>query len=231
MKAAEAGDTHAAQEAVHRVEASAVTNIGWAAGIAIFACLAQSAQAQDMRATLPNSEVDRDGTDLKALEPKKLPSDPVGVAAELRLRGRCDRAVPILRNYAERDNGGEIAQFNLGMCLIDLAGPEHDAKRAGELKAEGAQWILRAANAGMGKAQAEAVLLYLDGVGVAADPVEADKWALLFHDNGTRIAIGLSDLSSSVKDRLDAALSAAQRSQARARADAWVSTAPSQDNE
>ena len=76
-----------------------------------------------------------------------------------------------------------------------------------------------------------AVLLYLDGTGVAADPVEADKWALLFHDNGMRISVGMPDIASDVKGRLDAALSAAQRSQAQTRADNWVSTAPSQDRQ
>lgn len=208
-----------------------MTKIRLAVAAAVFVSLAQSGQAQDVRADLPYSDVEHDGTELKALEPRKLPSDPVGVAEELRLRGRCDKAVPVLRNYAASETGADIAQFNLGMCLIDLARPEHDAKRAGDLRTEGAQWILRAANAGMDQAQAEAVLLYLDGIGVAVDPVEADKWALLYHDNGMRIAIGMADLSGDVKDRLDAALNAAQRSQARTRAENWVSTAPSQDNQ
>jgi TPR repeat protein len=200
----------------------------------IAACLIAAAFAAPVSAQegqrLPNiNSIDTpDGSDLKPRD-VKLPPDPVGAAEELRLSGRCNIAVPALRLFAEHGVGNEIAQFNLGMCLLDFAAKEHDAKPAGDMRQEGAQWIVQAANGGFGKAQAQAVVLYLDGTGVAVDPAEADKWALLYHDNGMRISIGMPDIGPAVKSRLDAALTDAMRAQGRSRADSWKQTAQASD--
>ena len=155
--------------------------------------------------------------------------DPGSIAEGLRVEGKCDRAVGMLRPIAERGTGHEIAQFDLGLCLFDLAKADHDAKHAGDLRAEGADWVLRAANGGFAKAQAMAVVLYLDGTGVAADPVEADKWAILYHGNGMRLGIGLPDTPPDVRKRLDATVSDAQESEAKKRARDW--TPPTQSAE
>jgi TPR repeat protein len=197
------------------------------AACTIVAALATSAAAQDRPPAIGNVDTP-DGSDLKPRKVKLLP-DPIGAAEDLRLSGRCDIAAPALRPRAERGAGNEIAQFNLGMCLFDLAAKEHDAKQAGDMRQEGARWIVQAADGGFGKAQAQAVVLYLDGTGVAADPAEADKWALLYHDNGMRISIGMPDIGPAVKSRLDDALTDAMRAQARTRADAWKQTAQAQD--
>ena len=89
---------------------------------------------------------------------------------------------------------------------------------------EGAEWVLKAANGGFGKAQAMAVVLYLDGLGVAADPVEAGKWAYVFRDNGSRLVLGLPDISADTRSRLDAVLTGDKRKEAHARANSWVQT-------
>jgi hypothetical protein len=149
-------------------------------------------------------------------------------AEDLRLKGKCDKAVPLLRNIVDRD-GSEISQFNLGLCLLELAGAEHDAQKAADQAKEGAEWMLRSANAGFARAQARAVNLYLDGTGVAADPVEAEKWALLYHANPLRFSIALPDIAADVSDRLNAALTGAKRAEARARANAWTKTASATD--
>ena len=154
---------------------------------------------------------------------------PAGVAEDLRLKGKCDEAIPILRRLIENGAGYEIAQFDLGMCLFDLAKAEHDAQHAADLRQEGASSILSAANAGFGKAENEAVLVYLDGIGVAADPVEAEKWALIYHSNSMRMAIGLPDVAPAIRDRLDAVLTDASRNEAQSRADGWKQTAQSED--
>lgn len=156
------------------------------------------------------------------LKPDSRPDGSQAEGEQLRLNGQCDKAVPLLRAYATRGDGYEISQFNLGMCLVDLAAVQHDAAQAEAERKEGASWIVMAANAGLAKAQAKAVLLYMDGTGVAADPVEADKWALLYHRNSTRIAIGLHDIAPQVSGRLDAELTDATRTQAEQRADNWV---------
>ena len=161
-------------------------------------------------------------------EARPVSRDPSAMAEDLRLKGHCDKAVPILRRIADRD-GAEISQFDLGLCLLDLAQAEHDAQRSADFKNEAGEWILRAANAGFAKAQAKAVALYLDGTGVKADPVEADKWALLYHSNPLRYSIALPDIDADLKSRLDAALDGAKRAEARSRANSWTQTASSQD--
>jgi len=150
-----------------------------------------------------------------------LPPDPEGKAVELRLRGRCADALPILRRLSN-DDRDDIAQFNLGQCLLDLAKTEPDAQRAAGLKREGAQWVLRMANKGLPNAQSSLVSVYLDGSGVTPDPVEAGKWALIFHENGTRLAIGMPDISSDLQARLDKALNGETWTQAQSRADKWT---------
>ena len=166
--------------------------------------------------------------DMPKSEARPASHDPAATAEDMRLKGQCDKAVPILRRIADRD-GAEISQFDLALCLLDLAQAEHDAQRATDLRSEAAEWTLRAANAGFAKAQAEAVTLYLDGTGVAADPVEAEKWAMLYHDNPWRYTIALPDISADLKDRLDAALDKTKRAEARSRANSWTRTASSQD--
>ena len=148
--------------------------------------------------------------------------DSMAIAEDMRLKGECDKAVPILRRLSDRGAGFEISQLDLGLCLLDLAKLESDAAKAGALRGEAASWILRAANAGFAKAQAKSVVLYLDAVGVAADPVEAQKWALLYHDNGMRLGFGLPDIAPDLRQRLDTALNDAGRSQARKRARDWA---------
>ena len=148
--------------------------------------------------------------------------DSAAIAEDLRVHGRCDKAVPMLRVVVDRGPGYQISQFDLGECLFDLAKTEPDATKAADMRGEAAMWIVRAADGGFNKAQAAAVLLYLDGTGVAPDPVEAEKWALLYHSNGIRLALGLPDIPSDVKDRLDTTLSDAARREAQARADAWT---------
>lgn len=155
-------------------------------------------------------------------------NDPETFAEDLRRKGQCEKAVPILRTLADGGGGYEISQYNLGLCLLDLAAadPQHPAAE----RKEGADFILEAANGGFGRAQAAAVGLYLDGTGVDADPVEAGKWALLYHENGMRLALGLPDIPRDVVDRLNAALTGTKRSEARARAGSWTPTTEASDH-
>jgi hypothetical protein len=160
------------------------------------------------------------GTYDPRMHESKVRNDPETVAEELRKKGECEKAIPILRDLANSADGYEISQYNLGLCLLDLAAadPVHPPAE----RKEGADYILMAANSGFGKAQAAAVGLYLDGNGVEPDPVEAEKWALVYHDNGMRIALGLPDLPPDVASRLNAALTPPKRAEAKARAFSWT---------
>ena len=151
----------------------------------------------------------------------ELPNEPEGRGEDLRLNGKCTEAIPIFRDLAARGAGFEIARYNLGLCLLDLAKAEPDAQRAASLKHEAAAQIMRAANGGFPGAQLGLVTLYLDGNGVGTDPVEAGKWSLIYHANGTRQVLGLPDVSHDLQARLDGVLTAKTWAEAQSRADAW----------
>jgi TPR repeat protein len=202
---------------------SSVKSILGAALILALSPSALLAQAADVNGGLSAKKAGR--VEDTRLQPDHFQDMSEAEGEDLRLAGHCDRAVPILRGWATRGAGNEIAQYNLGLCLLDLAAAKGDAQAKAGMQKEGAQWIVQAANGKLAKAQAEAAKIYLDGIGVPADPVEAEKWALLFHDNGLRLSLGLPDLSRDMKDRLDAALTEAQRNQARSRAESWSSAA------
>lgn len=177
----------------------------------------------------PNGDRPPDAKKSKA--PRSNPNDDAeGAAEDLRLKGRCDLAVPMLRKFASR-RGYEISQYGLGLCLLVLAKEEHDGSNAAAMNKEGAEWILRAANAGFARAQAEAVRLYVDGLGVDNDPVEAAKWSLLYDGNGYRTALGLPDIAPDLRSKLDATLNDETRKQAQRRADDWTQTTPVEQGE
>lgn len=147
----------------------------------------------------------------------ELPPDPEGKAEELRLHGKCDQAIPILRTLAANEHD-DIAQFNLGQCLVDLSKGNHNPA----LAQEGVQWILKTANKGLPNAQLSLVTIYLNGDGVAQDLIEAGKWSLLYHSNGTRLAIGMQDIPDALQARLDGTLTDTAWSEAQKRASDWM---------
>ncbi|HVU20695.1 MAG TPA: hypothetical protein VHE09_08185 [Rhizomicrobium sp.] len=146
--------------------------------------------------------------------------DAASKAEDLRLKGKCDEAIPLLRGIIDNGGASDISQYNLGLCLLDVA--EKDTAHAAELKKEGTHWIVAAANGGLARAQARAVSLLLDGVGTAPDPVGAKTMALLYKGNPSRYNFGLPDLPDDLNTRLDAALTGPQRIEARKRANAWT---------
>ena len=192
------------------------------ATVFVAAMLAASALAVPAAAQKYSDPQDDHAQESSGDRPAPASHDSGAIAEDLRMQGKCDKAVPMLRRVVERGSGYQISQYDLGECLFDLAKAERDAKKAADMREEAATWIVRAADGGFNKAQAAAVLLYLDGTGVAPDPVEAEKWALLYHSNGIRLALGLPDVPPDVKDRLDGTLSDANRREARSRADAWT---------
>lgn len=151
----------------------------------------------------------------------KLPPEPEARADDYRMQGRCNAAMPIYRALAAQGTGYELAEYNLGRCLLDTAAKQADPQAAAAMRLEAVQWTVKAANSGLPNAQNALVSVYLDGVGIAADPVEAGKWSLLYHSNGSRRLYGLPDTTPAVQARLDAALNDQSWAQAKARANAW----------
>lgn len=203
---------------------SRVTLVAIAVAVAASGALPAQAQMRGMRRHSPGGIIPQSA---KQLPPERRTiHNPEGEAEDLRLAGKCDQAVPIFRRLVDSPQSNPISKYNLGLCLLDLAGAESDPTKAAGQRKEGASWIVQAANAGFGRAEDKAVSLYLDGIGVPADPVEAQKWALIYHSNGMRFALNLPDISSDIRDRLDSTLTDAQQNEAQARADRWSPKIP-----
>lgn len=194
------------------------------AAVAAILALVLSAGAQALAAPRDDvGSIDPGGDHDPSENQVQLPPDPEGKAVELRLAGKCDEAVPILRRLSDSD---DIARYNLGLCLVDLGKKGNNAA----FEQEGAQWILKAANQGLPNAQSSLVSVYLDGSGVTKDPVEAGKWSLIYQENGMRLALGLPDIPNAVETRLDGALDAQGWDAARQRAAAWTPTQRNAEN-
>lgn len=194
-----------------------------AIAIAVIAlCLGGSAIAQQgLRGPGTGSiSPERGGSDEPTIVTRRAPLDPEQRAEELRLAGRCEQAIPIYRRMVAR-GGFEIAQFHLGLCLLDVSKSQADAQTSAALKQEAAQTIINAANGGLANAQIQLVSFYLDGMGVPVDPVEAAKWALIYHSNGSRFVIHLPDIPPELQARLDGSLNATGWAEAQSRANSW----------
>jgi TPR repeat protein len=150
-----------------------------------------------------------------------LPPEPMARADGYRLQGRCDVAIGIYRALVAQGKGYELAQFYLGRCLLETAKKAPDPATAAAQRREAGDWTVKAANNGLPNAENALVAMYLDGEGVTADPVEAGKWSLIYHDNGARRMYRLPDVTPTLQARLDAVLNDNAWAQAQARASAW----------
>jgi hypothetical protein len=178
------------------------------------AVLAVPAVAQQMPPPMPVP-------DIHDYNNKNLPPEPQARADGYRLQGRCDVAIPIYRALINQGTGYELSEFNLGRCLLETAKKAPDPASAEAQKREAADWTLKAGNKGLPNAQNGLIAMYLDGQGVAADPVEAGKWSLLYHGNAARRMYGLPDVTPALQARLDSVLNEKSWAQAQARADTW----------
>ncbi len=162
--------------------------------------------------------------------PGGFSSGPIGVnqpaallaqARDLQAKQGCVKAAPVYRIVSGHGDGHDTAQYELGACLLEIDG-ENEIETA-LFRQEALFWLNRAAFAGNARAQgklAEALSgapAYRVGA-VAADPVAARAWAIVYDANGTRDTFGLRPLPGLVTDHLSGALSPADEAAARARA-------------
>lgn len=142
-------------------------------------------------------------------------------AMEYKEKADCPKAIPLLEPLANRGHGFEVAQFQLGQCYIETARSAASPADAQRARTDGAAWIIKAANSQNPSAQQEAIRLYQDGIGVAADPAEAGKWLLVLQRNPMRRLYGPAVVDPDLEQRLNKQLTPEQWSDARARADRW----------
>lgn len=149
------------------------------------------------------------------------PSALLARARDLQARQGCARAAPSYRVIAAFGEGYEVAQYELGACLLEIDGAS--AEETALFRNESLFWLRRAAWAGNPRAQGKLATV-LSGAPaqliaqIAPDPVEAMMWAIVYDGNGVRGIYNLPDMNGPVADHLDIMLDAAGLETARRRA-------------
>ncbi|WDI32609.1 hypothetical protein PUV54_05295 [Hyphococcus flavus] len=137
------------------------------------------------------------------------PSSLLAKARTVQGRQGCAKAAPTYRIVASYGEGYEIAQYELGACLMEMEGA--GAQETVLFREEGLFWLKRAAWAGDPRAQLKLTQV-LSGVPayavshVAVDPLSAMTWAEIYDANGVRETYGLQPVGPVVLEKLHAAL-------------------------
>ena len=139
-------------------------------------------------------------------------------ARDTQAKKGCTAALPAYRIISSFGDGYEIAQYELGACLLESAG-ESDAETT-LLREEAALWLRRAAWAGNARAQLSLAKL-LSGapgtsLGVAPAPEEALGWSAIYNENAQRDLYDLPAVPDAVTAHIETALDMAARDRAHA---------------
>jgi len=118
----------------------------------------------------------------------------------------------VITCFAWRGHGYEGAQTTLGQC---------DLKNGN--KAEGVEWIKRAANAGWADAQLIMSRVYFEGTYAPKDLVQAAHWNLLYRRNPALMSLGAQP-DDTVSTQIASELTVAERDQALQSSSAWRPT-------
>ena len=152
------------------------------------------------------------------------PSSLLAKARDTQALQGCAAAAPAYRIVASYGEGFEVAQYELGACLLEMN--SDDAAETALLRQESLFWLSRAAWAGNPRAQGKLAEI-LSGAplyqisAVSADPEQAMMWAIVYTANGVRDTFGLKPLSAPVSNHLSATLTPVAMQNAQARADAF----------
>ncbi|MEM9495999.1 MAG: hypothetical protein AAGA09_08340 [Pseudomonadota bacterium] len=140
----------------------------------------------------------------------------LSAARKLQEEKGCAAAAPTYRVIASFGDGYEVAQHELGACLLTMRGKSE--AEAGLYAREALFWLERAAFAGSARAQHQ-LAEQLSGAGAAslpADPMRALGWAIVYDNNAARDLYGLKDVAPGVLRHLQASLSATEKQTAQA---------------
>lgn len=143
-------------------------------------------------------------------------------AREIQSEQGCARAIPTYRIVASFGEGYEVAQYELGACLLQINGASPDETAL--FREESILWIKRAAWAGNARAQHRLAHIlsgadYAAAKGISPNPQQAMGWAFVYQENPTRELYALPDVAAPVLSHLQASLSEDERTAAAAFAD------------
>lgn len=150
-----------------------------------------------------------------------MPSALLAKARETQAQAGCAKAAPTYRVVASFGAGYEIAQYELGACLMEMEGGSEIETAL--FREEGMLWLNRAAYAGNPRAQLKLAeilsgALQHSRAHVSADPQRAMVWSVVYEQNGARETFGLKPVGPVVTAHLQSVLSTEAIAAARAEA-------------
>lgn len=146
-------------------------------------------------------------------------------ARDVQAKKGCKTAIPAYRVIASFGEGYDIAQYELGACLLTVESASD--VEASLFAKEAAFWLTRAAWAGNARAQFK-LATALSGASAAGEetlnpaPADALKWALVYEKNSARALYNMKPVSPPVMDHLNAALNSETLAAAHAFADSFT---------
>lgn len=150
-------------------------------------------------------------------QPGKL----LSLARDTQAKKGCTKAIPAYRVISSFGDGYDVAQYELGACLLEATS---DNPAEVELfQEEAVFWLRRSAWAGNARAQLK-LAHELSGAGdvslnTHANPEEAMGWSIVYNENAKRDLYDLPDVTESVANHLNATLDGAATARAVAFAD------------
>ena len=130
-------------------------------------------------------------------------------ARDTQAKKGCKSALAAYRVIASFGEGYDVAQYELGACLLSAEGASD--MEAALFAQEASFWLTRAAWAGNARAQLK-LANALSGAPAAgsetffAAPAEAIKWALVYEQNSARKLYSMKPVSAPVMEHINAAL-------------------------
>ncbi|MEM8772028.1 MAG: hypothetical protein AAGD92_10305 [Pseudomonadota bacterium] len=138
-------------------------------------------------------------------------------ARSKRAENSCEAAAPSFRVVASFGKGYDVAQYELGECLLEIDDP--NPIQSALHQEEARLWLRRAAWAGNARAQlalADHLSATANNAVANANLIEAYGWALIYQDNAAHALYGLPSLSAEAKERFATALDETMKQSAHA---------------
>lgn len=131
-------------------------------------------------------------------------------ARKIKAEQGCAEAAPAFRVIASFGKGYEVAQYELGACLLEAAGDDPEAVLFRE---EALLWLRRAAWAGNARAQGTLARVLsgapaAEAYGIAPRPEEALGWAMIYKENAAHELYGLALVDPAVLAHMKSGLHA-----------------------
>lgn len=135
-------------------------------------------------------------------------------ASDFKDRKQYREAAQTFSLVAAWGRGWEVAQYQLGTCLLALADQPTALDSPADLRREAFLWIKLAAESGNKAAQSRLALMLRDGIGTAPDLMEAAKYSILAEQGSGDIPLVRSSAEAAVGASLQQRLKPAEWAEA-----------------